>query len=303
MLSPVPYRRLSKQLRTRRIVDAAAEPVSLADYTSTIRMGSLQIPQAVFDVKIRAARRLCEKYVGQAFVSQTFNGVMDLPPGLDCGGGSIGSVLARFAGYNPVALELLNGPLRQVSGIYLTDDTAAIITVDPSAYWVSTATQPGRVALRQTAVWPDTLGRTFETFAIQYTGGYTIPFTAAGAVLETLQPHGMVNGSVQRAWTTSDGQLSTGLLPGTDYYVVGASTYTFGLALTLAGSAIVTAGTAVGASFIGDLPSNFLRAILATAAADFYPEKKKSSRYDVSEAGAIPDAAKEMLATDRVMNL
>src|SRR5947209_19378379 len=100
MLSSLPHARLSKQLRTVRVQDAAAEPVSLGDYRLYVRQANLAIPQDVFDVKIRAARRLVEKHLGESLVSQVFNGVMDLPPGIEWnGGGSIGSVLARFAGY------------------------------------------------------------------------------------------------------------------------------------------------------------------------------------------------------------
>src|ERR1035437_9059471 len=153
MLSPAPYRRISKQLRTQRVVDAAAEPVSLADYQLYVRQAILPVPPGVFAAKAAAARRLCEKYLGRVFVSQTFNAAMDLAPGIECnGGGSIGSIPARFARYSPVPLGLLYAPLREVSGIYIADDTAAITAVDPSGYWVSTATEPGRVALRQTAV-------------------------------------------------------------------------------------------------------------------------------------------------------
>jgi hypothetical protein len=305
MLSPIPYPRLSKALRTVRVVDAAAEPVSLADYQLYLRQAKLAIAQAAFDIKARAARRLVEDYLGRALVSATYTGTMDLPPGVEYnGGGSIGSVLARFAGYNPVVLELPCAPLRQVSGIFITDDTGAITTCDPATYWVSKPTnEPGRIALRQTAVWPDTLGRSFETFSVQYTVGYSIPFTAAAAVLTTLQPHGLVNGTVQRVWTTSDGTLPTGLAAGTDYYVVGATALTFGLAATPAGGAIATSGTVVGPTFSGAMQENFLRAILATAAADMYSEKKKSSKYDVSESGALPDLAKEMLGMKRIMNL
>jgi len=306
MLSPAPYPRISKQLRTSRVVDAAAEPVSLADYQLYIRQAKLDIPQATFDGKIRAARRLVEKYLGRALVSQTFNAVLDLAPGIEWnGGGSIGSVFARFAGYSPVPLELLYAPLRQVSGVYITDDSGAIATVPPTSYWASGfgGDAPGRVALRQTAVWPDNLGRSFETFSVQYTVGYAIPFTAAGAVLTTLQPHGLANGTVQRAWTTSDGALPAGLVADTDYYVVGATALTLGLAATLAGAAINTTDGGTGDLFLGTIPDNFLRAILATAAADISTDKKKGSKYDVALAGALPDLAKEMLGFDRVMNL
>lgn len=298
MLSPLRYRKLSKQLRTVRLQDAAAEPVSFADYQSYVKVQTLNIPAPVFDIKIRAARRLCEKHIGVAFVSQCFNAVMDLPPGIMS---SIGSVLARFEGYIPTAIELLYTPLRQVTAISVVDDTGAITVVPASTYWVGQQ----RISLLDTAVWPDTLGRAFETFNVQYTSGYSIPFVAAAdsSVLTTLQPHGLANGTIQRVWTTSDGELPVGLNPGTDYYVVGATTFTLGLSDTLGGSAIDITGAAVGNSFIGQLPENFIRAILATAAVDFYPEKKKSSRYDVTEATALPSIAQELLAVDRWLNL
>ncbi|HEX4138359.1 MAG TPA: hypothetical protein VHY84_27360 [Bryobacteraceae bacterium] len=298
MLSPIPYRKLSKQLRTVRLQDAAAEPVSLADYQQYVRQANLAIPQAAFDVKIRAARRLCEKHLGQALVSQCFNAIMDLPPGIMS---SIGSVLARFEGYIPTAIELLYAPLRQVSSISVVDDTGFLNECPSSIYWVGQQ----RVSLLDTQVWPDTLGRAFETFNVQYTSGYAIPFvaTASSAVLTTAQPHGLSNGSTQRAWTTSDGALPGGLNLGVDYFVVNATTFTLGLSATLNGSAINTTNKGTGNAFLGAIPENFIRAILATAAVDFYPEKKKTTRFDVAQAGALPDLAKELLSLDRWLNL
>jgi hypothetical protein len=296
MLSPIPYKKLSKQLRTLRTVDAAAEPVTLADYQASIRMGGLKIPQSIFDVKIRSARRLCEKYLGVAFVSQMFTAVMELPPGMVS---AIGSVLARFEGYIPQSIELLYAPLRQVSQVSVIDDTGTVNVCPPSIYWVGQQ----RISLLDTQVWPDTAGRAFETFNVNYTSGCTIPFTAAGATLTTLQPHGLVNGTAQRTWTNADGSLPTGFVPHVDYYVVGATAYTFGLAATPGGSAIATSGAAVGNSFVGALPENYFRAILMTAAEDFYPEKKKSTRYDVSEAGGLSDDVKRLLNFDRWINL
>lgn len=295
MLSPILFRRQSKQLRTLQIIDAAAEPVSLADYQIYSRMPGVQVPPAAFASKALAARRLCEKYIGVAFVSQTFNAVLDLPPGMVS---AIGSVLARFEGYIPQSLELLYAPLRQVSSVTVTDDTGAILPTT-GTYWVGQQ----RISLMDTQVWPDTAGRAFETFNVQYTSGFSIPFTAAGTTLTTLQPHGLTNGTVQRTWTTSDGTLPAGLAPNTDYYVVGATTYTVGLAATLAGSAIVTGAGAAGNLFLGALPANFMRAILAECAVDFYPEKKKANRYDVSESGGLCDQAKKELGFDRVINI
>lgn len=298
MLSPIPYRKLSKQIRTVRLQDAAAEPVSLADYGLFLRQANLTIPAASFAVKIRSARRLVEKYLGTALVSQCFNAVMDLPPGMMS---SIGSVLARFEGYIPTAIELLYAPLRQVTSVNVIDDTGAVNLCPASTYWVGQQ----RISLLDTQVWPDTLGRSFETFNVQYTSGYSIPFVATvnSAVLTTLQPHGFVNGSVQRAWTTSDGVLPAGLVAETDYFVVGVTAFTFGLAATLAGSAIQVTSAGTGSQFAGAIPENFLRAVLVTAAVDRYPEKKKSSRYDVSESGALPDEARELLGLDRWVNL
>jgi len=302
MLSPIPFRRQSKQLRLIPIAEASAEPVSLADYKLYIRQANLSISQTVFDSKVRAARRLCEKYLNQKLVAQTLRGVMDLPPGVEWNGagGSLGSILARFLGYNPVPLELAYGPLRQVNGLFITDDNGSVITLDPSSYWVSTSTNPARLALRQTAVWPDALGRSFETFSVEYAVGYSIPFTASGATLTSSRPHGLVNGSVQRLWTTSDGQLPDGLTTNTDYYVVNSAATTFGLSASLSGSAIATNDAGSGTLFVGEIPENFLRAILATAAVYFSPDKTKGARPMV---GALPDEAKEMLGLDRVYNL
>lgn len=377
MLSPFRHRKLSKQLRTVRLVDAAAEPISSADYALYEKLPQIAISAAAFNDRARAARRLCEKSIGHSFVSQVWNGVMDLPPGIMS---SIGSVLARFEGYIPTAIELLHVPLRQVTRITVVDDTGFVNVCPPSIYWVGQQ----RISLLDTQVWPDTLGRAFETFNVQYTSGWTIPFKAAGAVLTTLQPHGLKNGDVKRVWTTSDGTLPAGLAADTDYYVVGATAFTLGLAAslpqglgyapgdtgTVAGgdgtavyavlttnsaggvltvsvsggttyataaaqstvpgtgsgngllklditaaagavvSAIVTAATAIstssggtGSLFIGSIENNFLRAIMATMAVDFYPDKKKSNRYDVSESGALPDRAKELLGFDKWMNI
>lgn len=71
-----------------------------------------------------------------------------------------------------------------------------------------------------------------------------VTMTIASPCVVTLTNHGFVNGDPVVLSTT--GALPTGLVAGTTYYIVNATTNTFGLAATLGGTAINTTGSQSG---------------------------------------------------------
>lgn len=298
LLSPPPSPLLSKQFRIETVQEPAFEPITAADYATYTRIGTTGDANAIAD-KIRAARMVCESATDRTFMSTMRDLFIDLPPGVD---GGLPSTLSRLWGYLPESIEIPKPPLQAIVGVYVTDDTGAETLVDPSAYWVGRVRNPGRVTLRQSGAWPDTAGRLFETFRVRFTAGYCTPFTSATSHINTVNPHGRVNGDVLR-FSVVTGALPVPLVANTDYYVVNAAVSGFQVSAINGGSALTFSADASGQVYFGILPSRIRRAILATAFSDSAPEKRKSSKYDVAEEGSLPAIAKELLKFERFLRV
>lgn len=109
--------------------------------------------------------------------------------------------------------------------------------------FVPDETDPGQLALLAAA---NSCGN--YAFRVIYSAGcerknpVTISIASPGVV--TWAGHGLANGSLIKF--TTDGTLPTGLVAGTEYYVVSAASGQFSVALTPGGAPIVTTGTQTG---------------------------------------------------------
>ena len=108
-------------------------------------------------------------------------------------------------------------------------------------------------------------------------GTFTVTIAAPGVFTKTA--HGLVNGNTLTLKTT--GALPTGLLATKTYYVVGAATNTFNLALTSGGAAITTTGTQSGVHTLIGPYTEFASATQAFGSAFRYFKY----RYDVAASG------------------
>ncbi len=295
MISPRQYRGLSKWIRPQIVAHPTIEPVSRDDFRKYKRL-RVSEDLSVVDDKLLSARVDAENHMGFGFVYQVWDAFMELPPGTFPYFGMTSSIFARYFGYQPEGIEIPRPPLISVMGVYITDESGTETLVDPSIYWVSRQTIPGRIAQRIDASWPDTAGRAFETFRIRFSCGYLIPFQATASQADLSAPGHNYNVGDILQLTNRGGDLPANFAERTNYYVV-ASNQTAGtlqLSKTSNGSAIIPADSGTEYQFLGVLPDNIRRAILEMASEDRFGSEKKATR---SDAGlhAMPERAREYL--------
>jgi uncharacterized phiE125 gp8 family phage protein len=157
----------------------SAEPMSTADAKAFLRVDSSDddtlISQLVF-----AARRACESYTGRALVTQTWKLFLDGFSEVDIPlweGMKVGADIAIRKRFIP----LPKPPLASVTHIKTYDDDDTATTFASSKYFVDTASESGRIVLREGETFPTAL-RVANAVEIQYVAGYG----AASAVPEAL---------------------------------------------------------------------------------------------------------------------
>lgn len=133
------------------ITPPAAEPVTLAEAKAHLRLDGTA-DDALVSTLIIAARLLCEMWTGRALLTQTWQ-------------------LRRDAAPDGNSLCLPKAPLQAVVHIKTYDDLDAATLCAAATYFVDTASAPGRVVLRQGAVWP-AVARSAAGFEVQFTAGY-----------------------------------------------------------------------------------------------------------------------------------
>jgi uncharacterized phiE125 gp8 family phage protein len=136
----------TNHVEMRRIVDPAAEPVTLRQLKQQAR-----IPYAnaddVLEMYIQAARETVERFLRRALITQTWNFISD---------------------WGPAWVELPYPNLLSVIAVYTTGLDNVEVTVPTTTYVVDTNTN--KVFLNIGNVWP--LHRGQAGFRIQYTSGY-----------------------------------------------------------------------------------------------------------------------------------
>lgn len=131
------------------ITPPALEPITLADAKEHLRIDGTA-DDAYLTGLISVARETCENYTRMAFLTQTWDMVLDA------------------TGF---CIDLPRPPLQSVTGIYVTDDVAVETTVDPLSYRVDMISEPGRVFLKPGYTWPYYTSP--AGFRVRYTAGYT----------------------------------------------------------------------------------------------------------------------------------
>jgi uncharacterized phiE125 gp8 family phage protein len=142
------------------VTPPGCEPVTLAEAKAHARIDS-SADDVLITSLIAAARQWIEKTTGRALINQTWQLAIDRFASVDtCGG---------IDGFR--ALKLPRAPLQSVTSIASYDD-ADNATIWPAAnYFVDTAHEPGRIALRNGAVWPAPT-RDVNSIIITYVAGY-----------------------------------------------------------------------------------------------------------------------------------
>jgi hypothetical protein len=162
-----------------RMVDAASEPVAVADMRNFLRLPpSVVEDDALIADLITAARMECEKINDRSFCTTTWKLTLDSLP---FGGGGLGSFALPWAGagrrggYGRVdrddgSVRLPMPPLIALTSIVYLDQGGVSRTLDPASVVVSAGT-PGRIAPAYGTFFPFSQPR-ISAVAITYTAGY-----------------------------------------------------------------------------------------------------------------------------------
>ena len=146
------------------VTQPADEPVTVAEAKAYMRV-SYSTEDSLITTMITAARRLAEAYTRRAIIEQEWLMVMDNVP--------------QFREF-----ELPWPLLISVEQILFTPSGGTPTVFDASNYIVDDASNPGRVALKKGASWPDNDLETIAGFTIRFKAGYG----ADGAEVQAAEP-------------------------------------------------------------------------------------------------------------------
>lgn len=116
------------------VTPPAVEPLSTADAKKHLRVDTAD-DDAYIDTLIKVARRQAERISRHAFITQTWDLLLDAFPDDD-------------------VLEIPLPPLQEVTFVQYTDEDGNTKTFAASNYYVDTESTPGRIALTTGASWP-----------------------------------------------------------------------------------------------------------------------------------------------------
>lgn len=132
------------------VTGPAVEPVTLAEAKAHLRVTGTD-EDALVSALIVAARSFAEECTGRAFVTQTWDYVLDAFP---C-----------------AAFELPKAPLQSVTSVSYVDTDGATQTLDSGLYKVDAITDPGRIAPAYGETWPSTRAEE-NAVTIRFVAGY-----------------------------------------------------------------------------------------------------------------------------------
>lgn len=235
----------------------AVEPVTTTMLKNHARVEVTADDFSVIPRFIRAARRQFERDTNRFLVTQTWDLVLDQFP------------------LRSIPLLVPRPPLQSVTSI-TTVNSDATVTVDNvlSNYIIDTGSEPGRIGLIDTQIWPQTL-RSFQPITIRFIAGYTgnargggisvIAWAGGVVTVTTTTSHGLGTGEL----VTIAGMTPAGYNGTYECTVTAANQLTY--ALTNNPGASVVLGT------VSDLgvPDEALEGILLLAA--HYYENREAS--------------------------
>lgn len=157
-------------LRLNLTTAPAEEPVAREDAKAFLRVDG-SADDALIDAMIRAAREACENYTGRALILQEWSMFLDCWPTDKRNDWWDGVRPGAYVGDHSRYISIPKAPLISVDlvNIYADDDSMTEWT--ESNYFVDTASEPGRLTIRQggTVPLPTRLANGIE---IQFTAGY-----------------------------------------------------------------------------------------------------------------------------------
>ncbi|NDE91384.1 MAG: hypothetical protein EB059_09685 [Alphaproteobacteria bacterium] len=152
-----------------RTLHPGSEPITLDEAKAHLRM-SVSDDDALISNLITAVRMVCEKFTARALITQEWRLWLDQFPGdtLPWWDGMRESA-ARLTIKRFIALP--RAPLQSISAVTVYNDDDSSVVFSPALYFVDSAAEPGRLALRNNASWP-VAARMSNGIAIDFTAGY-----------------------------------------------------------------------------------------------------------------------------------
>ncbi len=140
-----------------RTVQPAVEPVTLDELKQHARI-SFANEDTLLLTHITTAREYCERYLGQAFVNQTWRMTIDRWP--------VWTTHGKLR-----AIELPWAPLQSITSIVYNDTAGASTVLASSAYTVGTDQRPGIVTPLYGTFWP-IIRYQVQPIQVTYVAGY-----------------------------------------------------------------------------------------------------------------------------------
>lgn len=164
----------------------ASEPVTVAEAKARLLI-TIDDEDTDLAAMVTQSRELCEAGCQRAFVTQTYSLYLDrFPGGCEAVAPSDGYEYQRYASGREIRLP--RPPLQSVTWIKYYDAAGVQQTLDPSAYYVATGSEPGRI--RPVTYWPATQVRP-EAVEVRFVAGYggasAVPAAAKAAILLTVK--------------------------------------------------------------------------------------------------------------------
>lgn len=158
--------------------DPAAEVVSAADVRAFLHLTSTAYDTTLGNLSV-AARQLAEHYTRRAFISQTWQRVLDESEMTE-------------------TIKLPRPPLQSIVSVTYYDTANTVHTLDPAYYTYDTFSDPGWLVLNVGYSWPST--REYNAFVVEYISGYgagpsNVPMAIRTAITEAAA-YSFVNGKM-----------------------------------------------------------------------------------------------------------
>jgi uncharacterized phiE125 gp8 family phage protein len=150
----------------------ATEPVTTQEYKDHLRV-DITTDDTLIDGLGTAAREWAEMYTRRAFVTQTWDVILDEFPGTQN---------ERFQEHRGDIILIPKAPLQSITSITYVDENGDSQTFSSGDYIVDTASEPGRVFPIINEVWP-TIQSVGQAVTVKFVAGYG----AASAVPEGIK--------------------------------------------------------------------------------------------------------------------
>lgn len=164
------------------VVPPAAEPITLDEAKVFARI-STTAEDALVASLITAARKRCEEWRGQAFLTQTWDYFLDYFPGWWDGytrdiaftptsAGSLGGY-PNLVGRRALPITLPRAPLQSVTWVKYTPYNGSPLTLDPATYQIDVSnTLAPRVLPNIDRLWPTDLLQSLNGVNVRFVAGY-----------------------------------------------------------------------------------------------------------------------------------